>query len=213
MAETSGPRGFSLGAVVLAAGRSTRMGRPKLLLPWRDTSILGHVTNQWRNLEAIQIAVVCARDNAEIASELRRLAFPAENRIYNPTPDRGMFSSIQCAAAWPHWMANLTNWAIILGDQPQLRLKTLRTLVNLAAAQPAKVCQPARGGRRHHPVLLPKAAFESLSMSSAPNLKQLLLAYEVVTCEPDDPGLGMDIDSPEDYERAKSVAELQNGGD
>ena len=46
------------GVVILGAGASSRMGRPKLLLPWGDTSIIGHLIEQWRALAAAQIAVV-----------------------------------------------------------------------------------------------------------------------------------------------------------
>ncbi|HRY59690.1 MAG: NTP transferase domain-containing protein [Verrucomicrobia bacterium] len=42
----------ALGVVLLAAGRSARMGKPKLLLPWGDTSVLGHLIRQWQSLGA-----------------------------------------------------------------------------------------------------------------------------------------------------------------
>ena len=60
---------FRLGAVILAAGRSLRMGRPKLLLPWGETSVLGHLLNQWRQVGAAQVAVVHAADNRLILAE------------------------------------------------------------------------------------------------------------------------------------------------
>jgi molybdenum cofactor cytidylyltransferase len=47
---------LALGAVILAAGRSTRMGQPKLLLPWGKTSVLGHLIGQWQSAGAGQIA-------------------------------------------------------------------------------------------------------------------------------------------------------------
>jgi molybdenum cofactor cytidylyltransferase len=90
------------GVILLGAGASTRMGRPKLLLPWGGTTVLGHLIAQWRALQAGQITVVCAADGP-VPAELDRLAFAAENRIVNPHPEQGMFSSIQCAARWPGW--------------------------------------------------------------------------------------------------------------
>src|SRR5690349_18959505 len=94
---------FSLGVILLGAGRSQRMGRPKLLLPWGDTSIIGHLINQWGALRAEQVTVVCASSDSLIHTELDRLQFSVDNRILNPAPERGMFSSIQCAAQWPGW--------------------------------------------------------------------------------------------------------------
>ncbi|HOW79579.1 MAG TPA: NTP transferase domain-containing protein, partial [Verrucomicrobiota bacterium] len=74
----------ALGVVLLAAGRSARMGKPKLLLPWGGTSVLGHLIRQWQSLGAAQLSVVCAAGDSALAAELDRLGFPAENRILNP---------------------------------------------------------------------------------------------------------------------------------
>ncbi len=195
---------FRLGMVLLAAGQSRRMGRPKLLLPWGRTSVLGHLLAQWQALGAEQIATVCAAGDAVIAAELARLGFPPQHQVVNPAPERGMFSSIQCAAQWTGWSAALTHWAIVLGDQPHLRDRTLRTLLDFSAARPENICQPRRAGHARHPVLLPRAAFLQLAVSTAADLKAFLATtpFEIAFCELDDPGLDLDIDRPEDYERA-----------
>jgi molybdenum cofactor cytidylyltransferase len=205
---------FSLGVVLLAAGQSRRMGRPKLLLPWRRTSVLGHLIGQWQALGAKQIAVVSAAQDQSLRAELNRLAFPAENRIYNSDSARGMFSSIQCAARWPGWQAALTHWAIVLGDQPHLQPQTLRRVLEFSAAQPARICQPARRGHGRHPVLLPKTLFRQLADSTAATLKDFLVARyrEVALCEVDDPGVEVDLDWPEDYDRAVGLAAKRRAG-
>jgi molybdenum cofactor cytidylyltransferase len=204
-------REFHLGAVILAAGRSARMGRPKLLLPWGETTVLGHLLEQWRGLAAEQIAVVCVAGDQALLKELERLSLPAIDRIHNPAPERGMYSSIQCAAQWPGWKPSLTHWAIILGDQPHLRPETLQQVIAFAAAQPALVCQPSRGGRRRHPVLLPKTVFARLASASAGNLKEFLFEFDAAVCELEDPGLDLDLDRPEDYERALRMAKGAGG--
>src|SRR5262245_31955866 len=111
---------ISLGVVILGAGRSERMGRPKLLLPWGKTSVLGHLIGQWEGLGAKQIAVVCAEGDSAMHAELNRLEVPHVGRSLNPAPGRGMFSSIRCAAEWSGWRDGLTHWVIVLGDQPHL---------------------------------------------------------------------------------------------
>jgi molybdenum cofactor cytidylyltransferase len=198
--------------IILAAGRSARMGRPKLLLPWNQTSVLGHLIEQWRTLEAEQIAVVCAPGDVAVRAELDRLSFAQENRIGNPAPERGMFSSIQCAAQWPGWQASLTHWAIVLGDQPHLQPNTLRRMLDSSAAHPARVCQPARRGHGRHPVLVPQRQFQQLAASTAATLKEFLAATPqgIALCEVDDPGLEVDIDRPEDYAKAVDLAAKQS---
>src|SRR5262245_17336610 len=114
------PLPFRLGVVILGAGASTRMGQPKLVLPWRSTTILGHLIGQWQSLGAEQITVVCPPAPHPVHEELDRLAFPIDSRILNPSPEDGMFSSIQCAARWPKWATAISHIAILLGDQPQI---------------------------------------------------------------------------------------------
>ena len=197
-----------LGVVILAAGASSRMGQPKLLLSWGGTSMLGHLLARWRVLGPQQIAVVVAAGENPVSAELDRLGFPTADRILNPAPERGMFSSIRCAARWDGWRAGLTHWAIVLGDQPLVRSDPLRAVLDFAASHPEAICQPSRNSRARHPVLLPAAAFRALADTAAPTLKQFLLArpHGVALCELDDPGLDLDIDRPEDYERAVRLA-------
>src|ERR1043166_8621287 len=87
-------RTMKLGVVILAAGASSRMGRPKLLLPWRNTTVIGHLLDQWSILGASPVVVVCAARDPLLPAELDRLGFPTGGRVLNPNPELGMFSSI-----------------------------------------------------------------------------------------------------------------------
>ena len=191
--------------VILGAGASSRMGRPKLLLPWRDTTVIGHLLKQWRELGAVQIAVVHRLNDASLAAELDRLGFPRADRIENPHPERGMFSSILCAAGWPGWKDEIATWAIVLGDQPHLRPETLRQLLEFHGANADAVCQLEFDGHARHPVLLPRRAFKELKVSPAGTLKDFLKRTSVrcLRCSVDEPGLALDMDTPEDYQRAQ----------
>jgi CTP:molybdopterin cytidylyltransferase MocA len=180
------------------------MGRPKLLLPWGRTTIIGCLVEQWQVLGAARIAVVCRPGDRELAAELDRLNFPAQDRIENPRPERGMFSSILCAANWAGWLAKLAAWAIVLGDQPHLHSDTLRALLAFQREHPDAICQPVYAEHTRHPVLLPRRAFAELKDSRAETLKGFLkqTSCPVVKCSIDDAGLALDLDRPEDYEKA-----------
>ena len=195
---------LGFGVVILAAGASSRMGKPKMLLPWGGTTVLGHLIVQWKALRAGQIAVVLATGDQPVSAELDRLDFPGANRVVNPTPERGMFSSIQCAARWSGWNAELTHWVIVLGDQPHLRSDTLRSLLDFAGAHSNQVCQPSRRARPRHPVVVPKTIFAELKVSQVETLKEFLQTSPsgASLCELDDPGLDFDVDTPADYEQA-----------
>jgi molybdenum cofactor cytidylyltransferase len=201
-----------LGVVILAAGASSRMGRPKLLLPWGDTSMIGHLLAQWHLTGAAQVGVVCAKSNDGLDRELDRLGLHSENRIVNPAPEGGMYSSIRCAASWKRWSPTITHWAISLGDQPHVRTETLRHLLGFAAHHPQKICQPSRHGRGRHPVILPAALFKELACTREENLNEFLKnrADKLVRCEIDDAGLDLDLDTPTDYDRALAMASPEN---
>jgi molybdenum cofactor cytidylyltransferase len=192
-----------LGAVILAAGASRRMGRAKLLLPWGKTTVIGHLINQWHDLGAGQIAVVLRPDDSTLAAELDQLGFSPSNRIPNPDPERGMYSSILCAAHWLGWRSEISRWAIVLGDQPHLRAGTLRSLLAFSAQHPTAICQPVVGDRTAHPVILPRTALASLTHSPAGTLKEFLqlAACPSVKCPISDSSLTLDLDTPEDYKR------------
>jgi molybdenum cofactor cytidylyltransferase len=200
----------SLAAVILGAGRSVRMGQPKLLLPWGKTSVLGHLLGQWSSAGVAQIGVVHAAQDSGMLKELDRLGVPTKDRIENPNPARGMFSSIVCAAESPVWSLLLTHWAIVLGDQPHLKQDTVRQLVEFTKRYPDKICQPIRNGKHRHPVIIPKSIFLRLANSTSTNLKEFLLTQEVCGFECDDPGLDLDIDTREDYQQAKALGGVEN---
>jgi molybdenum cofactor cytidylyltransferase len=193
-----------LGVVILAAGASSRMGKPKMLLPWGATTVLGHLVEQWKRLGANHLAVVYSGADNAVPGELDRLNFPSHDRIINPAPASGMFSSIQRAAQWTGWKPGLTHWVIVLGDQPHLHRATLQKLIDFSGDHPQAVCQPSRAGRPRHPVVLPAEIFRELKDSIEENLKKFLqhASIPVALCELDDPGLDLDIDHPADYEKA-----------
>lgn len=175
-----------------------------MLLPWGESTVLGHLIAQWQSVGATQISVVCAANNEAINKELDRIGFGRDQRIVNPEPDRGMFSSIQCAARWTGWSPALTHWAIALGDQPHLANETLRAAAGIAAEHPHDICQPARNKRPRHPIFLPREIFGQLARTNSKTMKEFLQAHpsQVRLVELNDAGLDIDLDTLADYERA-----------
>lgn len=193
-----------MGVIILGAGASSRMGRAKLLLPWNNTTIVGHIICQWRELGALQVSVVQRDNDLALSVELDRLNVPQSDRIINPQPERGMFSSVLCAANWNGWKRKIARFAIALGDQPQLRLEMLRRLLKCHSEYADAVCQPSFQGRPRHPVLLPRAIFKELKHTNAETLKDFLkhIPRPSVQYPVNDAALSLDLDTPEDYIKA-----------
>jgi molybdenum cofactor cytidylyltransferase len=195
---------FSLGAIVLAAGASTRMGQPKMTLPWAQGTVLSHIINEWQFLGASQIAVVCDPKNGSTLLELDRLKF--NSRIFNDDPARGMFSSILTAATWPGWNSDITHYAIILGDQPHLNRRTLTKVIE-AARNTSGIVQPSHRNRPRHPVFLSSKIFQELRHSTSKTLKEFIALHHgaITLVELPDSELDLDLDYPQDYETAKKL--------
>jgi molybdenum cofactor cytidylyltransferase len=192
----------NLAVVILAAGRSSRMGRTKTLLPWGDSTVIDHIIQQWRSLSAGQIAVAIDSSNEALRDLL--VSIPEIFTITNPHPDFGMFSSIQSAARAHLWKTHITHFAIALGDQPQIKFSTLQTLANTPFTS---VLQPAFQDKPLHPVLLTRAVFEQIANTQAPHLKAFLSEIPSrQTVEINDPGLKLDLDTPEDYQKALALS-------
>ena len=195
--------GISIGVVVLAAGASSRMARPKLLLPWGGTTILGHIAREWRALHVTQLAPVVRVGDAELEREWERLG--NKLRIVNERADEGMFTSVRAASKWEGWENGISHFVVSLGDQPQIARETLSALLKCVSQFPSFIWQPSVNGRPKHPVVFPREIFRELGLSRAFTLRDFLQENQVkrrfMECK--DPGLEIDLDTPEEYAVAR----------
>jgi len=196
---------FAFGVVILAAGASTRMGTCKVLLPWGEKTILTHLLNQWRSSGAAQIAPVIDPSNQPLRTALAHAGFSPTDWIENPSPQLGMFSSLQEASRWTGWLSTLTHWIISLGDQPHIETSTLYVLLNAARENPTRICQPALHGETAHPIILPASNFRELAQNDVPDLRAYIRRQEPfrLRVPVEDAGVSGDLDTPEDYRRWK----------
>ncbi len=150
-----------MAAVVLAAGRASRFGGAKLLAPFRGRPLAAHAFDLLGRARAAglvfdTLAVVAAGDDG-----VARLAREAGTRtVTNPTPDRGLGSSLGCglAALGPETDAAV----ILLADQPLVRLDVVATLVAGWRAGLGVVLRPRyaeAAGEPGHPVLLDRSVW------------------------------------------------------
>jgi molybdenum cofactor cytidylyltransferase len=203
--------GNNISAVLLAAGLSSRMGQPKLLLPWGGTTVLGQVVSIFAAAGMEEIIVVTGGARKQVERLVGELAkeFPVR-AVYNPEYARGeMLSSIQAG------LAALDSWicaALIgLGDQPQVLEETVRRICTTFVRTSSPLVIPSYQDRRGHPWLAARPLWPkilALPISTTP--RQFLNTYagqvEYVAA---DQSVLQDLDTPGDYARQRPYRVLR----
>lgn len=193
-------------AIVLAAGASGRMGRPKMLLPFGKATVLESVLDALESTDIDGIRVVLGFDREAVARAAKR---PGVETVMNPAPERGMLTSIQCAIEVGQ--SATEGYLIVLGDQPHIQPHVVRALIEGLRSNPDAIVVPTFDGKRGHPILV-SARFrnEILGLPDTVGLNVLLsqFASEVREIPVKTSGVLQDIDTPADYEKAVSEMEL-----
>ena len=191
-------------AVILAAGRSLRMGRPKPLLITRDGQSFVRQLSQtlWAGGVA-EVLVVGRPDDAALRAEVETVGVPARF-VENPDADTaGQISSIVAGlrvADRPGVRAVLVTPV----DLPLVTTETVRTLLSSFNSTGAQIVRPVHGGGHGHPVIFARALFAELRAADVSRgAIAVLRAHEgaILNVEVADPGVLTDVDTPEDYQR------------
>jgi molybdenum cofactor cytidylyltransferase len=186
-------------AIILAAGRSRRMGAQKLLLPLAGKPVIARIVDELQQISSLKLLVVVGRNGKGIQAALqgRRVGL-----LRNPDVAGDMLSSLRCGLrALP---AGCSAVLVVLGDQPNLTARLVTELIAGRDRSGSGIIVPTHLGRRGHPVLL-AACFrdELLGRYDGVGLQGLLQAHpdEVFSVEIQDGAVLRDMDKPEDYQR------------
>ena len=187
---------MKIGAVILAAGASSRMGTPKALLKVGGKTFIARLVELYSEF-CDPVVVVLGYHAAKIGAALA--GTPAKV-LENPDPARGMLSSLQCGLdALPD---GLDAFLFTPCDYPAVRRDTVAKLVH---AKWGKIRMPRHNGRQGHPVLcLWPLRAQFLRVDPARDTaKDVVNMYRYSTCRIDveDAGTVTDIDTPEDYQK------------
>jgi len=195
-------------AIVLAAGASSRMGRPKPMLAMEDgRTFVRHIVNTLHDAGVTEIVVVVRPDADAV---VREVAASRGRAIVNPDPDRGQLSSLVAgldAIDGPRIVAAL----ITLVDVPLVAASTVAALLARAAESRAPIVRATYGARHGHPVIFRRELFDALRHADpGEGAKAVLRAHVVEDVDVDDPGVLRDIDTPEDYRRVAGRLQQAN---
>lgn len=190
-----------IAAVILAAGRSSRMGRAKALLPHPEANtFVAHAIRQGRAAALDAIFVVGRESDEELRAEVAR---ELATFVVNTDPERGQLSSLLAGlAAAQH--PDLAALIVMPVDVPLVSARVIRKLVEHASVTKSSIVRAVHRGRHGHPVLFKREVFDEL-LAADPSLGAKVVvradARRVLDVEVDEPGVMSDVDTPRDYER------------
>lgn len=193
-----------ISAIILAAGRSTRMGLPKMLLPWGDVTVIEHVISVFASggIEDILVITGGAREQVEEIIQKSSKHSRLVRTVYNTEYQAGnMLSSIQCGLKN---LAEKKGGAAMLGlgDQPQVQTGSVRLVAEAFLQKQSLLVIPSFEMRRGHPWLVARPLWgELLEMNAAETSRDFLNrhAHDIHYVPVDTPSILADMDTPEDY--------------
>lgn len=200
MEDSAVTHGKRVSALVLAAGRSTRMGRPKQFLRIGDQTIIEKIVRELLRCPLHEILVVTGHLSSELETHLAPLSV---RTVFNPHfRETEMLGSIQVGL---RALENSSKAAlIVLGDQPSISDDTVKDLIRAYERSECTIAVPSHRGRRGHPVLIDRTHWSSiLDLGHGESLRDFMAgaAREAIHhLEVDTPHILRDIDTPTDYQ-------------
>jgi len=186
-------------AIILAAGESKRMGRPKLLLPFGETTIIETVASNAAQSKIDGVLVVLGSNAERIAEKIRDL--PVETSV-NPNFSQGMLSSIQWG--FEHLPEDTRAALVMLGDQPMIPRSVINRVIDAYRKTEKSIVLPVYNKRRGHPIIIDmKHRDEVKQLDPDKGLRELVHnhAKDILEVEVDRQSILRDIDTEEDYNK------------
>lgn len=196
MPKTEDQRPKTITAILLAAGRSSRMGAFKPLLPFGDTSVIQSCLQNLRAAGVEDIVVVLGHRAGEVESSLSdpRLRF-----ALNPDPEGEMSTSIICGVRQLSPTADAVLIALV--DQPAIPPAAIEAVINEWSTG-ARLVVPEFQERGGHPVLVDlRFRDELMDLDPTQGLRSLFAAHKdlVRRVSVSSPLIARDMDTWDDY--------------
>ena len=197
-----------ISAIVLAAGESTRMGSPKLLLPIEGKSLLQHVIDNALQSKVSEVIVVLGADATKLRREIKQSQVQI---IENTSFKEGLSSSLKVGlqAISPQAQAVL----ILLADQPLVSHAVIDALIDKYEESGSIIVAPVYNGKRGNPVLFDSSLIpELLRVTGDKGGREIIEKHlaQLATVDFESTIIGSDIDSWDDY---REVCRFLQAGD
>jgi molybdenum cofactor cytidylyltransferase len=188
-----------IGAIILAAGSSSRLGKPKQLLIFEGESLLEKAINAAQKSDAECFVVILGSNAAKIRS---KIDFGSLNFLINKQWSSGMASSMQLGLNYLIQKHQIEAVVLLLSDQPYTNAEILNSIINMYYETGKGIIASTYQKTYGVPALFDKKYFgEMLALKSTEGAKKIILTHMEDTGLMDFPLGAIDIDTVEDYEK------------
>jgi molybdenum cofactor cytidylyltransferase len=188
-------------AVVLSAGESSRMGRPKALLPIGGQTFIERIVAALKQAKLGKIIVILGHNANELQAKISQL--PVEILI-NTDYKLGQLSSLQLAVQRLQSEIDCDGMLVHLVDHPYLVPSLIEEMIRRFYDTKKPIIVPKFHGKRGHPVIFSRDLFaELLNAPMDQGAKAVVNAHraETLEIETEEEGIAVDIDTPELYQQ------------
>ncbi|MGD9580669.1 MAG: NTP transferase domain-containing protein [Vampirovibrionia bacterium] len=186
-------------AIVMAAGLSSRMGKFKQLLPYKDKTVLTYILSELLASKVSNTYVVIGHNNQQV---LEKVSGYKVQTIYNPDYQEGMHTSVMCGVNAID--QDCDGFMVVLGDQPEISFNLVNSLIDYKQQSDKGIIIPSFNFKAGHPVVFDKKYIPLVSeINPESGLKSLVSAnkHDIDYMNVTDESILIDIDTPSDYEK------------
>jgi molybdenum cofactor cytidylyltransferase len=197
------PSPLAFSALILCAGRSSRMGAFKPLLPLGEETLIERAIRLFREAGVADVKVVLGHRADCVLPVLERHGV---RPVLNDRYDEGMFSSLRVGVGSLN--QGCRAFFLLPVDIPLVKPETLVSLMDALREGEIDVCRPCFRGRYGHPPLIASALIPAIEeFDGTGGLRALLARYRGRTADVavEDPGILLDADTRDDYERLQKA--------
>ncbi|HSK28887.1 MAG TPA: nucleotidyltransferase family protein [Candidatus Limnocylindria bacterium] len=185
--------------MILSAGESSRMGRPKALLSIDGQTFIEKIVGALKNTKVGRVLVILGHNAEEMRPQIDHL--PVEILV-NPAYKLGQLSSLQAAVRHLQNEADCEGMLVHLVDHPYIDPALVTAMIEQFNQSGKLIVVPRHGGKRGHPVIFSRQLFdELLAAPMDQGAKAVVNAHrdETLEMETEQAGITVDIDTPELY--------------
>lgn len=193
---------MSTAAIVLAAGASRRLGRPKQLEPWGESNLLGHIVSKTTSFPVEEVWVVLGHEFERILEETD---LGEAGVVENPEWEEGIASSLRVGLDALTRLSRCETALIVIGDQPDLSPDVVEQLLTAHQSGDKPVTIPKYRYSRGNPVVVDRSLWPRLmSLEGDDGAKRLWQAHPEWVAE-----VWFSSPGPRDVDTESDVSDLR----